>query len=176
MLRACTYQYIPSDTLLDDVQIPMVCVGQGYRVSYDDRAIAWDVPSTSLSREKSRKIRTLSGNYQLLFRFPKWVIPGGHPIWWQFLSHKIFRLLAPFVAIISVIAAFFVHEAGSYIGTLYMVSFVAAVSAAPLGMLIPILNRVKIIKLLGSFITLNWFCLLAFFNYFFTRQVGSWKK
>ncbi|MEY8252921.1 MAG: glycosyltransferase, partial [Colwellia sp.] len=101
MLRRASYKDIPVDTLLDDVQIPMVCAAQGYRVGYDERAIAWDVPSMTVNQEKARKVRTLSGNYQLLLRFPKWVLPGGHPIWWQFLSHKISRLVAPFVIILS---------------------------------------------------------------------------
>lgn len=176
MLRTSAFEAIPEDTLLDDVQIPMVCASKGYRVIYDDRALAWDAPSKSIEKEKQRKIRTLSGNYQLLFRFPKWIVPGGHPIWWQFLSHKIFRLIAPFAAITSLAAAFFLYQSGNILGLVYMTFALSVLLIFPLSLLIPLINNIKLFRLLNSFILLNWFCVLALFEYLFSTQSGSWKK
>lgn len=176
MLKTKTFLPIATDTLLDDVQIPMVSCAQGYRIGYDDRALAWDVPSTSVVREKARKIRTLSGNYQLLFRFPHWIIPAGHPIWWQFFSHKIARLLVPFAIILSTALALKLYINGINIAGVYFVLVLTAFSLIPLAQIFPFLMRNKYLKLLQSFILLNWFCFLAFISYFFTRQVGSWKK
>lgn len=176
MLRAKTFQPIAEDTLLDDVQIPMVSCSQGYIIGYDDRAIAWDQPSTSMSKEKARKIRTLSGNYQLLFRFPSWVMPSGHPIWWQFFSHKIARLLVPFSILISIFLALPLYKNGLFIAGIYLGAVFASLALVVASSSMPFLNRIKHFKLLHSFIVLNWFCLLAFNSYFFTSQGGAWKK
>ena len=176
MLRVSTFRPLPIDTLLDDVQIPMMCCEQGYRVGYDERAIAWDVPSTSIDREKIRKIRTLSGNYQLLHRFPRWILPGGHPIWWQFFSHKIARLLAPYAAIMTLFIALIEGIQGNKLLLCYAVIFMLGLSLQPLSKIFPVMNRVSVIKLTSSFITLNWFCILASFHYFSGIKSGSWKN
>jgi biofilm PGA synthesis N-glycosyltransferase PgaC len=176
MLRTSLYEGLPLDTLLDDVQIPMVVAKNGYKVGFDERAIAWDVPSVSPEKEKARKIRTLSGNYQLLFRFPKWILPLGHPIWWQFLSHKIARLLAPLFAIMSFILAGIMSYMGEVWAPWYMAAFVVALLVAPLSARFSFVNKIPLTRLLASFITLNWFCILALLNYLTVGASGSWKK
>ncbi len=57
---------LPEGTILDDVLLPMQIVRKGSRIIFDSRARAWDSPDLGESREFSRKVRTLSGNYQLL--------------------------------------------------------------------------------------------------------------
>jgi biofilm PGA synthesis N-glycosyltransferase PgaC len=176
ILRASLYEDLPTDTLLDDVQIPMVAASKGYKVGFDERAIAWDVPSVSPEKEKIRKIRTLSGNYQLLFRFPQWILPLGHPIWWQFFSHKIARLLAPIFAIVSFVLAGAMASSGNVWPSWYMAIFVMSLLVAPLSARFSFINKLPFTKLLASFITLNWFCILALFNYFTVSSSGTWKR
>ncbi len=86
---------VPPETILDDVYLPMNVVRQGARVVFDDRAHAWDVASQGTGREFSRKVRTLTGNYQLLQLAP-WLLTGQNPIRFEFVSHKLCRLLVPF--------------------------------------------------------------------------------
>jgi len=176
MLRVSSYRELPVDTLLDDVQIPMIAASLGYKVGFDARAIAWDTPSVSLGNEKRRKIRTLSGNYQLLQRFPFWVLPFGHPIWWQFFSHKIARLIAPFSAIFSLFLGLILTSRGDSIALLYTIMFISGLSIYPILRVFPVMNKIGLLKLVSSFITLNWFCILAFLHYFSGIQSGSWKK
>ena len=64
---------MPEGTILDDVLLPMQIVRQGSRVVFDSRARAWDSPDLGEGREFSRKVRTLSGNYQLLQLAP-WLL------------------------------------------------------------------------------------------------------
>ncbi len=176
VLRTKLFEPLPINTLLDDVQIPMVAAAKGYKVGYDERAIAWDVPSTSADKERQRKIRTLGGNYQLLFRFPMWILPRGHPIWWQFLSHKIARLLAPIFAIIAFSLSGVMYLQGSEWAGAYMVLFITGILVAPLSLRLPAFNRIPMVKLLAAFVTLNWFCLLALVGYLNTGGNGLWKK
>ena len=57
---------VPDEAILDDVYIPMHVVRRGARVIFDPRARAWDSPDQGTAQEFTRKVRTLSGNYQLL--------------------------------------------------------------------------------------------------------------
>jgi cellulose synthase/poly-beta-1,6-N-acetylglucosamine synthase-like glycosyltransferase len=86
---------VPAETILDDVYIPMNVARQGARVVFDDRAHAWDVATQGTGREFSRKVRTLTGNYQLLQLAP-WLLTRQNPIRFEFVSHKLCRLLVPF--------------------------------------------------------------------------------
>ncbi len=176
MLRASLFEEVPSNTLLDDVQIPMVVSNKGYRVGFDERAVAWDTPSVCAAKERSRKIRTLSGNYQLLFRFPEWIVPTGHPIWWQFFSHKIARLLAPLFALASFLLATIMFFQGSVWAGYYLAAFTAGLLIAPLSMRFNFLNKIPLTKFLTSFILLNWFCVLALVKYFSVSSSGAWKR
>ena len=103
---------VPVETILDDVYVPMHVVRQGARVVFDSRAHAWDVASQGTGREFSRKVRTLTGNYQLVQLAP-WLLSGKNPIRFEFISHKLFRLLVPF-ALASALAACVLLHASFY--------------------------------------------------------------
>lgn len=86
---------VPEGTILDDVYIPMHIVRRGKRAIFDSTARAWDRPSLGGAREFSRKVRTLSGNYQLIQLAP-WLLSSDNPIRFEFVSHKLLRLAVPF--------------------------------------------------------------------------------
>jgi len=82
------------ETILDDVYLPMQVARQGFRVVFDSRSRAWD-GDLGAAREFARKVRTLSGNYQLLQLAP-WLLTSANPIRFEFVSHKLLRLIVPF--------------------------------------------------------------------------------
>ena len=96
-VRRSAWQPIPEDTLIDDVEIPMRLVVAGHRVHFDPEARAFDPQTLEPDRERIRKQRTLAGNYQMLFRHLDWLLPWRNRLWWQLISHKYLRLLAPFL-------------------------------------------------------------------------------
>jgi biofilm PGA synthesis N-glycosyltransferase PgaC len=100
---------IPPQTLLDDVYIPMEVVRAGKRVVFESRARAWDLPDQGSEREFARKVRTLSGNYQLLQMQP-WLLTGANPIRFEFVSHKILRLAVPFALLAALAACAFLPQ------------------------------------------------------------------
>ena len=100
-IRREAFQAVPESTLLDDVVIPMIAVTRGWKCVFERKAIAWDDPSDSLSREAIRKRRTIAGAAQLIVHHPSWLLPWRNPIWLEFVSHKILRLLSP-VLLVSV--------------------------------------------------------------------------
>ena len=88
---------IPPQTLLDDVAIPMLAVRQGYRCVFESAAVVFDEPSRSPGQESVRKRRTLAGTAQLAGLFPWLLWPGRNPIWFEFFSHKVMRLIVPYL-------------------------------------------------------------------------------
>jgi cellulose synthase/poly-beta-1,6-N-acetylglucosamine synthase-like glycosyltransferase len=98
-LKRICWTPLPSGTLLDDVLEPMRAVLSGYRIVFDDRAIAYDRASADAAAESRRKTRTLAGNYQILAQEPRLLLPIVNPVWLQYASHKIGRLLAPWALV-----------------------------------------------------------------------------
>jgi cellulose synthase/poly-beta-1,6-N-acetylglucosamine synthase-like glycosyltransferase len=98
-LRRRLWRPLPTATLLDDVLAPMRAVLAGYRIVFEERAVAFDRASTDASSEARRKTRTLAGNYQILGLEPRLLLPFVNPVWTQYLSHKVGRLIVPWVLI-----------------------------------------------------------------------------
>ena len=90
---------LPADTILDDVLGPMRVVLGGHRVVFEEHARAYDVASQDPETELRRKVRTLAGNFQLLKREPRLLVPGLNPVWLQFMSHKVGRLAVPYALV-----------------------------------------------------------------------------
>ena len=94
-IRRELWRDLPPDTLLDDVYTPMRIVLGGHRVVFEPAAMAADEASTGDDREYWRRVRTLTGNYQLLLSLPGILSPTRNPIFLQFLFHKLGRLASP---------------------------------------------------------------------------------
>jgi cellulose synthase/poly-beta-1,6-N-acetylglucosamine synthase-like glycosyltransferase len=93
---------LPSATLLDDAYLPLHVARQGKRVIFEPRArVSDNVMATE--KEFRRKVRTLTGNYQLL-RLAPWLLSRENPIKFEFVSHKLFRLWVPF-ALLALLAS-----------------------------------------------------------------------
>jgi poly-beta-1,6-N-acetyl-D-glucosamine synthase len=67
---------------------------------FEGAALAFDGTSKDASQETRRKVRTLAGNYQLLALEPRLLLPIVNPVWLQFMSHKIGRLVVPHALIV----------------------------------------------------------------------------
>ncbi len=120
-MRRSLWRPLPEATLLDDVLAPMRAVLRGYRVVFEERAIAFDSASRDAATEARRKTRTLAGNYQILGLEPRLLLPIVNPVWVQYVSHKIGRLVVPWVLIALLAAS--VSLAPS--GYLYMAALAA---------------------------------------------------
>ena len=94
-VRRELFRTIPPGTILDDVYWPMQVVLQSRRVVHEGRARAFDRLPEKAGDEFRRKVRTLSGNFQLAARVPALLVPWRNPAWLAFLSHKLGRLAAP---------------------------------------------------------------------------------
>jgi cellulose synthase/poly-beta-1,6-N-acetylglucosamine synthase-like glycosyltransferase len=98
-MRRAAWRALPHGTILDDVLAPMRAVCAGWRAVFEPDARAFDVTAPDTAAEHRRKTRTLAGNWQLLAMAPRLLVPGANPVWFQFVSHKVGRLLVPFALV-----------------------------------------------------------------------------
>jgi biofilm PGA synthesis N-glycosyltransferase PgaC len=104
-LRRDLWRPLPTETILDDVLGPMQVVLSGARVVFEGDAKAYDTAAPVASAEFKRKTRTLAGNYQLLKLQPRLLVPFLNPVWLQFVSHKLGRLVVPYALCVMFIAS-----------------------------------------------------------------------
>jgi biofilm PGA synthesis N-glycosyltransferase PgaC len=163
---------LPPETILDDVCLPMQVARQGLRVVFDDRARAWDSADLGAEREFARKVRTLSGNYQLLQLAP-WLLTSENPIRFEFVCHKLLRLVVPF-ALAGIVVASVVLRAPIY--RLALVLQVAFYGLSFLGM--ARLKRGPVARAADAaftFVVLNSAAVLAFANFVSGRR-AAWVR
>jgi cellulose synthase/poly-beta-1,6-N-acetylglucosamine synthase-like glycosyltransferase len=103
-MRRSLWRPLPPETLLDDVLAPMRAVLEGKRVIFEDRARAFDRVALDGAAESRRKTRTLAGNYQILALEPRLLIPVVNPVWLQYFSHKLGRLIVPWALVTALVS------------------------------------------------------------------------
>jgi poly-beta-1,6-N-acetyl-D-glucosamine synthase len=162
--------HLPGGTILDDVLIPMNVVKSGSRVVFDPRALAWDSPDLGADREFARKVRTLSGNYQLLQLAP-WLLSGANPLRFEFISHKLLRLLVPFGLVLMFASSLLLPQPVYRVGLLLQLAFygLSVLKLAGLG-------RGPVARPADAaftFVVLNTAALVAFAN-FVTGRKAVW--
>jgi poly-beta-1,6-N-acetyl-D-glucosamine synthase len=163
---------LPVDTILDDVLLPMQIVRQGSRVIFDSRARAWDSPNLGEGREFSRKVRTLSGNYQLLQLAP-WLLSSQNAIRFEFISHKLSRLAVPFALLALLIASIFLPQPFYRAALGAQLAFYALSLAALAGVEIGPLSRIA--DAARTFVVLNSAAMVAFINFVAGRK-AVWAR
>jgi biofilm PGA synthesis N-glycosyltransferase PgaC len=164
---------VPPGTILDDVYLPMQVVRQDKRVVLDARARAWDRPNLGTEREFSRKVRTLSGNYQLLQLAP-WLLSSGNPIRFEFVSHKLLRLAVPF-ALAALLAASFWLKEPLYRGMLILQLGFYGLSVLALSRLVKDGVVARLADAAGTFVLLNGAAVVALAN-FVTGRRAAWTR
>lgn len=161
---------IPQGTILDDVYVPMRIAQQGARVIFESRSIAWDEAPEHAEREFQRKVRTLVGNYQILQIAP-WLLNRSNPLLFEFICHKLLRLLVPFALILTFFTSMFLNS--PFYRAVFAIQVVGCLLAG-LGSLRPrlgVLSRIANVAL--TFLVLNAAAAVALF-YFISGKKEVW--
>jgi biofilm PGA synthesis N-glycosyltransferase PgaC len=171
-VRRELFRPIPAGTLLDDVYWPLTVALAGHRVVHDERAVAYDRLPERAADEFRRKVRTLAGNLQLAARLPAALLPWRNPVWLQFLSHKLARLVVPW-AMVGLLASN-VFLLGSW-G--YAAAFAAQVIGYAVGFTGLFTPRGgKVVSAASSLLVLNAAAWLAFWVWLSGRADYAWQK
>jgi hypothetical protein len=135
-------------------------------VIFEPLAIARDRIFAEKGKEFSRKVRTLTGNYQLL-KLEPWLLSPSNPLLFRFVSHKLLRLMVPLLLIVMFAATAVTQE------VLYQALFWTQLGfylLALLGALIPAAKRLKPVAIANTFVMLNAAAALAFYNFVAGRK------
>jgi poly-beta-1,6-N-acetyl-D-glucosamine synthase len=161
------------DTILDDFEQPMLVIRANKLVKLDARAIMFDELQTEVSGERKRKVRTLTGNFQSFVRHPWLFSPLHNPVWLQFVSHKVFRLLAPYALAVLLVGALLSDLVLYQLAGLAQIVFY---SLPLFGKLIPPLRRTRVVSLVQVFVEMNGAAVVAMFNWLTGRVSARWEK
>jgi len=166
-MRRDLFVDLPEETVLDDVYLPMNVLRQGARVIFDPRARAWDASSMGDQKEFRRKVRTLSGNYQLLQLAP-WLLGKSNPARFRFVSHKLLRLVVPLLLATALVAAFLLPATIYRIALVLQLVFYASSALKFLGTSRGPLARIS--DAAFTLLLLNTAAVVAFVNFIFRRK------
>ncbi len=169
-VRRELFRPIPRGTILDDVYWPMQVVLQGYRVIHECRAIAHDRLPARASDEFRRKVRTLSGNFQLLTALPALLLPWRNPVWLTLVSHKLLRLAVPWALL--ALLPLSLALPGSFFQTLFWLQVCGY--GLGLGGLLGLPGRLSAAA--ASFLVLNSAAWMAFWVWVTGRAPRSWNR
>lgn len=171
-IRKHLFRPLPPDTLLDDVVVPMTILTAGHRVVFEPGAVASDPQPLEPSAERTRKIRTMAGNYQIFFRYPQWLSPWKNRAWWQLLSHKYLRLAAPWLLLLVLLANIALAQHAFYRMTLVIQAGLYATALT--GLLFPKV-QLRIVSLPSGFLFLNLMAMAGLFSYLRKSSTNGWK-
>lgn len=166
---------VPADLILDDVWIPMHACRTGGACRFESRAVILDDPSTRAREEALRKRRTIGGMIQLSMRTPRWWLPGGHPFWMSYGSHKILRLYGPFLLGLVLVTNLWLLPDPLYIllcilqGLFYFLA-----GLAPAVRPVPVVGSLA--GLARAFLMMNGAVLPAWFDWLRGRVKADWRR
>ena len=168
-IRKELFEPFPDNTILDDFVIPMNIIKQGYRVVFDRKAKAKDFISETFAQEFKRKVRTLSGNYQAFVNLPFLFNFKNNPVFFQVISHKIFRLLIPFFLLLLFLTNMLLNANFYKIFFCFQIVFY-------LSGLVGLKYKTGIFGFLGTFVVLNFAAAVGLFNYLLKPLSGVWRE
>lgn len=159
-------------TLLDDFNTPVELLKKGKRTLFVPGAYAFDKAADDVKQEFRRKVRNLAGNWQSFQTHPWLFNPGRNPVWWQFLSHKFFRLLVPYALISAFVSA--ALGQGAFLTFMFYLQVVFYAAAAASYANLPGTGN-KVFNMIKIFIQLNAAAFVATARFFMSRKAISWR-
>jgi cellulose synthase/poly-beta-1,6-N-acetylglucosamine synthase-like glycosyltransferase len=165
-IRRDLYTDIPRGTILDDVYIPMQVAQARKRIVFLPTAIARDRLFVEKGKEFSRKVRTLTGNYQLIRLLP-WLLSTRNPLLFRYISHKFLRLIVPLLLVLVLVFSAITS------GTFYHIAFwlqIVFYTMAVIGTFSPSTRKLKPVAVASTFVMLNAAAAMAFYNFAMGRN------
>lgn len=159
----------PTGMILDDMFQPLSIIRKGFRSVLDPGANVYDAWPKDSGAEFHRKVRTLAGNFQL-FQLAPWTLTTQNRTLFQLLSHKVLRLIVPYLMVLVLFTSFAASGPYAVFGMLQI--FCMGLAVAGLRFHVPILN--VICAPLSALLVLNTAAVVGLYKFLFTRG-PLWK-
>ena len=174
-IRRCAFEPVPPHTILDDVVIPVRIAARGYRVLFEPGARAYDRAAATAHEELTRKVRTITGQFQLFSREGWLLDPSRNRLWLQTVSHVALRLVIPVLAVVALTTTIVLREELFYRGALLaqLLFYVAAFG----GFLLRRARRTTpVLSVPYTVCLLNWATVVAFVRFVTRGQSVTWDR
>ncbi len=166
-IRRSLARPFPPGLILDDMFQPLSIVRQGYRNVLDREAVVVDTWPATTRGEFQRKVRTLAGNFQLIKVAP-WILSRENRLLFQFVSHKLLRLLVPYAFVLMLVSSALLAPESRFWMTLALAQVVFwALAALSLAVRRPVLGGVM--GAAGALLTLNAAAVVGLYTFLFTK-------
>ncbi|MGZ3846727.1 MAG: glycosyltransferase family 2 protein, partial [Flavisolibacter sp.] len=179
-VRKILYEPVPAKVILDDFIISMKIAEQGFRIIYEPRAFAMELPSFSIQDEKKRKVRIAAGGFQSIAMLPEALYFWKHlKLSFLYISHRVLRwTLSPVCLVLTLVSSLVLAAFGGYV--FYQICFTAQIlfyTSALFYQISPALSRkVAFIKLSYYFTFMNVSVFQGFFKFIRNKQSAAWDK
>jgi cellulose synthase/poly-beta-1,6-N-acetylglucosamine synthase-like glycosyltransferase len=172
-VRKTAYTELPADIISDLVQ-PLQAIKKGYRVVFEDRALAYEETTQSTSEEFAMRVRVVTRAMRGLLSVPDLLQPWKFA-WtaFQLWSHKIMRWMVPLFLIVLLGANLALLEIPFYRAILGLQLFFYL--AAILNMLWPLHRQWKPLGIPLFFCTLNAAALVSMVEICRGRKYVTWQ-
>src|ERR1700704_2352199 len=172
-VRKTAYTELPADIISDLVQ-PLQAIKKGYRVVFEDRALAYEETTQSTAEEFSMRVRVVTRAMRGLLSVSDLLQPWKFA-WtaFQLWSHKIMRWMVPLFLIVLLAVNFLLIDSVFYRMTLAAQLFFYA--AALLNMLLPLHRQWKPLGIPLFFCTLNAAALVSMLEICRGRKYVTWQ-
>jgi cellulose synthase/poly-beta-1,6-N-acetylglucosamine synthase-like glycosyltransferase len=175
-IRRHLFQPIPSETIVDDLVIPLQAkLRTGCAIIYDCQAVAREETPASIESEFHRRSRIGAGGFQSIAMLWRLLDPRQGWIAFTFFSHKILRWLCPFFMLGSLLANAFLWDEPLYQLTLlaqgmfYLTSVVIAFVPGRF-------KTLKPLRITTMFTGMNAALLVGFWRWLRGSQQSAWKR
>lgn len=172
-VRRSLYTDLSPDVISDLVQ-PLHVIRQGYRVVFEDRALAYEETTHTTSEEFRMRVRVVTRGIGGLLSVPNLLTPWKFPwVCFQLWSHKVLRWLVPFFLLVLFGSDLLVAAYPGY--RLFLVAQLAFYFMAILSSIIPIHKRWKPLGIPLYFCTLNAAALVSVIEVIRGKKYTVWQ-
>lgn len=174
-IRRRLFTALPANTIIDDFVIAIRMMEQGFKVTYDSEAIAYEETTEDYQKEFKRRVRIAAGNFQSLAMVPEMLLPSAGFRAFAFWSHKLLRWCAPWL-----MAAAFVSNLFLLSEPLYRLIFVgqAMFYALAMGGKAKVFRGQlrRIASVAYYFVTMNFALAVGLWKYVRGQQGAAWER
>lgn len=175
-IRRTLFTQLPPSTIVDDFVIPLRILEKGYKVVYEEGAVAHEETTEDYGKEFGRRARIAAGNFQSLRMVPGLLLPtAGFPAF-AFWSHKLLRWFAPALMGTALVANLFLLDSVFYRFTLlaqglfYALAYLGKVGALKRG------TAKRVASVAYYFVTMNLAIVVGFWRFLRNSQRAAWDR
>lgn len=163
-----------SDTILDDMAIPMAIIRAGRRVVFEPTAVAHEYGSETATEEFSRKTRVTAGAVQFLLRRDCALPAGNAQALVSLISHKALRWLSPIFATLALAASVTLRDDS----TMFFAAALGQIMFLAVGLIgcMPAFRRWNVVGVAHYFWLMQAAAAVGFVRGLIGRQPAAWRR